>query len=128
MHFKRVFCLASFAAVAVYGAPSKTVPASISCTDLTIPALATASSISLPANLTQQQLNTTSAVESVLASAPTIVVSTSYNIAARYCEPTTQQGTRDTALQLLVHDITQTKDYWYGLAPPGSYSGQTKYS
>ncbi|TQS35336.1 hypothetical protein Golomagni_04246 [Golovinomyces magnicellulatus] len=49
-----------------------------------------------------------------------------FNIAARYCEPEVQNPNRTNTIQMLVHGITYSKDYWSGLGPPGAgYDGDT---
>lgn len=53
-------------------------------------------------------------------------VAGTYNISARYCEPEVDIPSRRNTIQLLVHGITYTKDYWSGLGPPGSgFDGDT---
>ncbi|KAL4767088.1 Alpha/Beta hydrolase protein [Aspergillus nidulans var. acristatus] len=47
--------------------------------------------------------------------------STALNISARYCEPKGPSPRRD-AIQLLVHGITYTKDYWFALGMSGVQS------
>lgn len=47
--------------------------------------------------------------------------STALNISARYCEPPGASPHRD-AIQLLVHGITYTKDYWSALGMSGDQS------
>ncbi|CAD6503829.1 BgTH12-05574 [Blumeria graminis f. sp. triticale] len=49
-----------------------------------------------------------------------------FNIAARYCEPEVKNPSRANTIQLLVHGITYTKNYWSGLGPPGEgYNGDS---
>lgn len=50
------------------------------------------------------------------------------HIRARYCEPTKKVAGRRDTLQVLVHGITYTRDYWSGLAAPGTKPGQDQYS
>ncbi|KAJ5197685.1 hypothetical protein N7449_008164 [Penicillium cf. viridicatum] len=47
--------------------------------------------------------------------------STALNISARYCEPIGPSPRRD-AIQLLVHGITYSKDYWFALGMSGVQS------
>lgn len=55
-----------------------------------------------------------------------VTVSGTYNISARYCEPEFRNSSRSNTIQLLVHGITYTKDYWSGLGAPGNgYDGDT---
>ncbi|KAI0997153.1 hypothetical protein K3495_g11033 [Podosphaera aphanis] len=53
-------------------------------------------------------------------------VNGNYMIAARFCEPGTKNSTRAKTVQMLVHGITYSKDYWSGLGPPGQgFDGDT---
>ncbi|RKF78946.1 putative ctr copper transporter family protein [Golovinomyces cichoracearum] len=55
-----------------------------------------------------------------------VKIQDTYNIAARYCEPEVQNPNRTNTIQMLVHGITYSKDYWSGLGPPGAgYDGNT---
>lgn len=89
----------------------------IQCTDLTLRITANVAGIQLPADL-----NITGAEALNLAALNSLgkdVIGGTYNIAARFCEPTKDVESRRNTLQLLVHGVQQTKDYWSGLAPPG---------
>ncbi|RKF53520.1 putative ctr copper transporter family protein [Erysiphe neolycopersici] len=48
-----------------------------------------------------------------------VTVSSTYNISARFCEPEVRNSSRSNTIQLLVHGITYTKNYWSGLGAPG---------
>lgn len=89
----------------------------IQCTDLTLQITANVAGIQLPTNF-----NITGAEALNLAALNSLgkdVVGGTYNIAARFCEPTKDVESRRNTLQLLVHGVQQTKEYWSGLAPPG---------
>lgn len=89
----------------------------IHCTDLTLQITANVAGIQLPTSL-----NITGAEALNLAAHNSLgkeVIGGTYNIAARFCEPTKDVESRRNTLQLLVHGVQQTKEYWSGLAPPG---------
>ncbi|KUJ19595.1 uncharacterized protein LY89DRAFT_717068 [Mollisia scopiformis] len=69
-----------------------------SCTDISFPVTVTAANAIIPITtpITFQQ------------------VSGTYNIAARYCEPQNFVESRENTLQVLVHGITYTRNYWSG--------------
>ncbi|KAK3181415.1 hypothetical protein K4F52_007277 [Lecanicillium sp. MT-2017a] len=59
---------------------------------------------------------------------PTRLVGGSYSISARYCEPLVDVPHRRNTLQVLVHGITYTKDYWSGRATRDIGPGSTNSS
>jgi pimeloyl-ACP methyl ester carboxylesterase len=116
--------VAAFAA-ACLAAPVTTSP--LTCHDVIIPVEVSANNIALPPNLGFADL-TPAFVESAIATFGTTLVQGQYNIGARYCEPTTVVPSRQQTLQVLIHGITYTRNYWSGLAAPGTKSGQDEYS
>ncbi|EME41981.1 hypothetical protein DOTSEDRAFT_72924 [Dothistroma septosporum NZE10] len=85
----------------------------LNCREITIPVNVSAENENLASNSTTP---------------PSTLVTGEYYIRARYCEPAKIVGYRKDTLQLLVHGITYTQNYWSGLAPPGTIPGQDEYS
>ncbi|CZR69991.1 uncharacterized protein PAC_19892 [Phialocephala subalpina] len=77
------------------------------CTNVVIPVTVTANNVVLPAT-TPPAFNQ---------------VSGTYNIAARYCEPANNLHPRRDVLQVLVHGITYTRNYWSGDGDPNILTG-----
>ncbi|KAI9730400.1 MAG: hypothetical protein M1834_005910 [Cirrosporium novae-zelandiae] len=100
------------------------------CTDFMIPVTINASNKKVPTTLTSALTTTlTSTTLSNLLNnlgddLQNALVSGTYNISARYCAPETIIANRTSTIQLLVHGITYTKNYWSGDSFPG-YSGTT---
>mgnify|MGYP005988817661 CR=1 FL=1 len=93
------------------------------CNDLSIPVSARALNKALTLNLTN--LLSPSGLGNLLATVeglPTTLVGGEYHISARYCPPTNHVASRKDVLQVLVHGITYTKEYWSG---PVSESSST---
>ncbi|KAF2161610.1 hypothetical protein M409DRAFT_28004 [Zasmidium cellare ATCC 36951] len=91
------------------------------CNLLTINVDITALNIQLPSNISGLTLD-------ILTALPKVQIQGTYQIAARYCEPEVKNSSRTNTLQLLVHGVTYTKDYWSGLGPPGQGYDGDKYS
>lgn len=102
--------------------------AALTCTDIAIPVSVSANNKDFPPNLTVESLLSLGLLNNVVAGLTSSLVSGTYTIGARYCEPSKDVAARKDTLQLLVHGITYTKDYWFGLAPPGTLKGQDEYS
>ncbi|PVI03081.1 alpha/beta-hydrolase [Periconia macrospinosa] len=58
-------------------------------------------------------------------SKPKIPVSGTFNISARFCEPTQKVFEREQSVQLLLHGFLSSKSYWHGLDyPNATFDGQ----
>jgi pimeloyl-ACP methyl ester carboxylesterase len=79
-------------------------------------------------NLGLDALKDAVALNELVAAASSVLVGGNYTIAARYCEPTYKAPSRQHTLQFLAHGITYTRNYWSGLAAPGTKVGQDEYS
>jgi pimeloyl-ACP methyl ester carboxylesterase len=119
-----LFQAAAFAA-ASQAAPLNSWP--ISCQDVMIPVKVSADNYVLPSNLTMADLTLTF-LESTVPNSSTIRIEGEYSIGARYCTPSCAVPHRKQTLQVLVHGITYTRNYWSGLAEPGTKPGQDEYS
>ncbi|TVY83688.1 hypothetical protein LSUE1_G003808 [Lachnellula suecica] len=84
-----------------------------SCTDIVIPVTITANNVDLTSTQVPQ---------------PIVIVTGTYNIAGRYCEPENQISGHHDTLQVLVHGISYTRDYWSGDGPPGQGFHVDQYS
>ncbi|KAI0995065.1 hypothetical protein K3495_g13116 [Podosphaera aphanis] len=99
------------------------------CTEFKIPATITSDDINIGTSIDSQaglrnvMQNALSGILNLLTKAS---VSGTFNIAARYCEPEVQNPARANTIQILVHGITYSKDYWSGLGSPGAgFNGDT---
>lgn len=100
----------------------------LSCQDIEIPVSVSAQNKNLPLTLGLDTLKDTGALNRLVAGLTSSLVHGTYTIHARYCEPTEQVASRRDTLQVLVHGITYTLDYWSGDLPPGTSAGQDEYS
>jgi pimeloyl-ACP methyl ester carboxylesterase len=122
MHAAPLVGLAAFAAICQAAA----LPSSpMTCQDIVIPVSASADNFELPAGLSLIDL--TAAFLDGVAELSTAPVNGQYNIGARYCEPSPPVPNRQQTLQVLVHGVTYTRNYWSGLAAPGT-PGREEYS
>ena len=78
------------------------------CQNIVVPVTFSATNAVIPPGFTLSPLTILSTVASLVFDA---TVSSTYNIAARYCEPTTMITSRQDTLQLLVHGATYTRNY-----------------
>lgn len=102
--------------------------AALTCNDIAIPVSVSALNKNFPPDLSIDSLLTPGLLNKIVAGLTSSLVSGDYTIGARYCEPSKDIASRRDTLQVLVHGITYTKDYWSGLAPPGTLNGQDEHS
>lgn len=100
----------------------------LQCQNIDIPVGASAENIELPSNLDIPTLLSGALFNDNASGPVTALVSGDYTIGARYCTPDTPSEARATTLQVLVHGATYTRNYWSGLADPGTLAGQDAYS
>ncbi|KAF2209971.1 hypothetical protein CERZMDRAFT_46247 [Cercospora zeae-maydis SCOH1-5] len=100
----------------------------LSCRDLNISVDVSAKNRALPNGLDLSSLQGLSVLNDLVAGLGEFLVSGTYTISARYCESSANVQSRNTTLQILVHGLLYTKDYWFGGAPPGTQAGQDEYS
>ncbi|KAI0997620.1 hypothetical protein K3495_g10568 [Podosphaera aphanis] len=103
-------------------------PRAPTCSDINIPVSLDTLNFNIDSDLNSQD-SLKNAMQKFFNSnntSPTVRVNGQYNIAARYCEPEVRNATRANTIQILVHGITYTKDYWSGLGAPGNgFDGDT---
>ncbi|KAI4148636.1 MAG: hypothetical protein LQ340_005012 [Diploschistes diacapsis] len=107
-----------------------------SCTDFIVPVTASApSKLLLPGDIPTDLSDPTVLVDFVTSQATSALgsllggllgaeVSGTYDISARYCEPSNHNASRAQTVNFLVHAITDDKDYWNGLSYPEGYDGE----
>jgi hypothetical protein len=66
-----------------------------------------------------------SGLAGVLGGAGAVTQTGEFEMSARYCEPAVVVPERANTIQYLQHAITNTKNYWNGLAFPEGYDGDT---
>ena len=98
--------------------------------DVAIPVSATASILDIPGDLDLASLTPADGeyVANLTASLPRKSITGDYTIAGRYCEPVNADPARKDTLQILVHGITDNRNYWSGMGPPGHQFNGTVYS
>jgi pimeloyl-ACP methyl ester carboxylesterase len=91
-------------------------PRGPTCTDIGIPVSIQADNLALPSTLTSANLETfINGLGGSIFDLVTNLINGTYNIGARYCEPEVIIASRANTIQLLVHGITYTRDYWSGI-------------
>lgn len=79
------------------------------CQNIVIPVAASAENLSIPSNFSLDPETLLSQILGLLFSL--FIPTTTFNIAARYCEPEVQVASRANTLQLLVHGATYDRNY-----------------
>ncbi|GIZ49301.1 hypothetical protein CKM354_001233300 [Cercospora kikuchii] len=125
MRLNQLLCL-SFTAAA--SAAPHIARDGLSCREINIPVDVSANNRDLPETLDLSSLLSLSVLNDLVAGLGSTLVSGNYSIAARYCEPSAKVESRNKTLQILVHGIQYDRDYWFGLAAPGTKAGQDEYS
>lgn len=108
---------------------SPTAPDHLQCKDITISVPARAFNKLLPLDLSA--LTDGAALSNLLTSVEslgTALVSGDYEIAGTFCSPLRHVAARQDTLQVLVHGITYTRDYWAGPATHDIGLGATNQS
>ncbi|KAJ2970620.1 hypothetical protein NQ176_g8103 [Zarea fungicola] len=120
----------SSALLALTGGLSATALAtpSFNCHEIFIPIDVSANNKNIPITLDLQLLTNISNLSQMIVKLDSSSVHGRFSIGARYCEPRKEVASRRNTLQILYHGITYTRDYWSGLAPPGTKSDQDRYS
>lgn len=97
------------------------------CHEVTIPASVLATNKLIPSSLNLTRLGTVpGAIGEFIGDVQDTTVAGTWDIIGRYCEPERKVEKRKHTVQLLVHGLTYTKEYWSGDSFPG-YQGD-KYS
>ncbi|MCJ1331284.1 hypothetical protein MMC10_007973 [Thelotrema lepadinum] len=129
--FSNIFIAILFLIEQCSTSPTEQPPSLPYCTDFLIPVSAKAPSENLLLTAIPDLSNPTILVDFVTSHTTGLLgsllggtVSSTFNISARYCEPANQIANRSQIVQLLVHAITSTKDYWSGLSYPSGYNGE----
>lgn len=141
MFFQNAACGLLALASTAFAAPAKTTkaPTTPKCHDFIIPVKARAPVKLIASSVTADDLTDPTVLEDFIVSEAssglaallgllgTTYTSGTWNMSARYCEPAVHVPERAHTLQYLQHAITNTKNYWNGLAYPMGVDGQ-KYS
>lgn len=94
------------------------------CTNVTFTATATAQNKVFPLNLSDSTELVRTIQERVFTLGPAFTATS--KIVARYCEPEIHVPSASNTLQFLLHSITNNKNFWSGLGPPGQgYHGDS---
>ncbi|VDB90612.1 Bgt-51650 [Blumeria graminis f. sp. tritici] len=106
-------------------------PRGPTCSEITVPVSVRSTNALLDSGINSQD-GLRGAMQNILSGVLGLILNVNingnYNIRARYCEPEVQNSERADTIQLLVHGITYTRDYWSGLGAPGSNFGGDDYS
>lgn len=133
LSFRAMILLVGVSAVFAGAAPSANYSTSgPACSDYMIPVSIGSGGKSAPVALRSRHHNART-VAAVLADEPlfdgvgdtlqSLLVSGTFEIAARYCEPEVVVQDRQDSVQLLVHGITYDKNYWSGGDYPVGFNG-----
>lgn len=106
------------------------------CRDFLIPVTATSSEMipadNIPSDLSDPVVLTdylvsqlSSGLAGILGGVGAVEQSGEFAISARYCAPAADVPERANTIQYLQHAITNTKNYWNGLAYPEGFDGDT---